>query len=64
MADRNVKFKIYESQGVPYYLIFDPDKKKTEIFKLVEGTYQFTETSVFLLDANCLIEIDLKKLWL
>lgn len=62
IADQYVKFKIYESQCVPYYLIIDPKKKSTEIFALVNNIYQRTETSLFLLAGECRIEPDLEKL--
>ena len=63
MADWNVKFKVYESQHVPYYLIADPTKKVTEIYTLVGNVYQRTEASLFLLAAACRIKPDLEKLW-
>jgi Uma2 family endonuclease len=37
--DRHVKFEIYQSQAVPYYLIIDPAFKKVEIYTLENGKY-------------------------
>jgi hypothetical protein len=35
LKDRNVKFKLYESNGVKFYLIADPDKKTVEKFSMI-----------------------------
>ena len=63
MADRNVKFKLYESNKVSFYLIADPERQSTDIFVLVNGQYQLTQQSKFDLGENCHIQLNLQKLW-
>lgn len=63
IADRNVKFKLYESNKVPFYLIADPERQSTDIFVLVNGQYQLTQQSKFDLGENCHIQLNLQKLW-
>lgn len=63
MADRNVKFKLYESEGVPYYIIADPDRETTDIFQLKEGRYQQMASAVFALQNGCVLQLDVTMLW-
>lgn len=63
MADRNVKFKLYESNGVPFYLIADPERQSTDVFALVNGKYQLAEQKKFILGEHCQIQLDLQKIW-
>jgi len=37
--DRYTKYHIYQEQRIPYYVIVDVDKKKVELFRLVEDQY-------------------------
>ena len=37
--DRKIKFNLYESQGVLYYLILSPDSQKVEIYQWENGKY-------------------------
>ena len=39
MKDRNVKFPRYEAEGIPYYLMIDPDTHSVEVYRLEEGRY-------------------------
>ncbi|HWB91721.1 MAG TPA: Uma2 family endonuclease [Puia sp.] len=39
LRDRNTKFKIYQTQGVRYYLILSPDNKEVEIYELENSRY-------------------------
>jgi Uma2 family endonuclease len=64
MADRNIKFKLYESNGVPFYLIADPDRKITEVFQLVNQRYQAVQTTSFPLHGTCRIDMDVNQLWI
>ena len=61
--DRNVKFKLYENNRVPYCLIIDFERRSTEIFALVDNHYQLTNSTVFFLADGCQIKMDLEKLW-
>ncbi len=63
MTDRNVKFKLYEANKVPFYLIADVECKSTDVFQLFDNRYKQIQTSIFLLEDGCQIEMDLKKLW-
>ena len=63
LKDRNIKFKLYESNGVKYYLMADPDRNTIETFILRNNRYEETTISVFELSSTCTIELDLNKLW-
>lgn len=64
MTDRNIKFKVYESNKVPFYLIADAERKATDVFMLVKNRYQQVQTTSFLLTGDCSITMDLKQLWI
>lgn len=65
--DKFVKYKIYEQQGVQYYVIVNPENNAAEVYELKINTYKKT------LDAandkfkfnlkNCTFEFDFNKLW-
>jgi Uma2 family endonuclease len=60
--DRQVKFDIYEEQGVKHYLIIDPDTKACSIYLLVNGKYvQQKNSSSYILHNNCSVEFDVEK---
>jgi len=63
LKDRNIKFKLYESNGVKFYFIADPDKKNVELFMLKDNRYQEITTTSFQLTPTCNIELDLNQLW-
>ena len=44
--DTTLKFHLYESEGVKYYIIVDPDEKVAKVYKLKDGKY------IKLLDAS------------
>lgn len=67
LKDRHSKFSIYESQGIPYYLIISPDAQEVEIYKLVEKAYSLDQKGKdfqyrFALN-GCDATIDFKKIW-
>lgn len=37
--DRNVKFNLYQSQGVKYYLIISPNSQEVEVYQWENGKY-------------------------
>lgn len=39
LKDVTTKFTLYETQGVRYYLIIDPNSELVDVFKLIEGEY-------------------------
>lgn len=68
--DQNIKFDLYESNGVKYYVIVNPLKKVVEIFELTNGKYQkIKETSeeAFSFDlqneAECSFSLNFKETW-
>jgi Uma2 family endonuclease len=38
--DRSVKFQLYARHGVPYYWVVDPEARRIEAYRFLEGTYQ------------------------
>lgn len=63
MIDRNVKYKLYESQKVPYYIIADPERKMIETFQLKNDVYALVDTTTFSLGAGCVIQMKVSNLW-
>jgi len=67
LKDRHNKYSIYESQGIPYYLIISPDSEEVEVYKLNNGVYSLDQkgrnfTYQFSLP-HCLVSIDFKEIW-
>ena len=63
LRDRITKFEIYQSQGIPYYLIADPDTEMIEIFVLEKDKYYLhaldsQDHFIFLLEENCKAEVN------
>ena len=66
-VDRNIKFKLYQSQGVKYYIIVEPKGNFAEVYKLKNGFYKLEgefsdEKYTFDLD-ECKIEFDFKNIF-
>jgi Uma2 family endonuclease len=68
LKDRHSKYSIYESQGVPYYLIISPDIEEVEVYKLIDGIYSLEQKgknfSYEFLLGKCPAMIDFKEIWL
>ena len=66
IRDRNTKYKIYQQQGVKYYLIVDADAKSIEIYSLTNGTYAIQSLQEnkfdFLFDDDCSVKIDFNEI--
>jgi Uma2 family endonuclease len=65
--DENIKFRLYQAEGVLYYCLVDPDEKVIKIFRLKDGHYikqadATTETFQFDL-SKCLIEFNCSRVW-
>ena len=65
--DRLVKFPIYESQQIPYYLIIDPDKEEIEIYEY-KNKYQLQQqakhlTYTFLFENGSETSINFTEIW-
>ena len=67
LKDRHSKYSIYESQGIRYYIIIDPDKNEAEVYQLIEGKYQLMiqgKDFSFTFDLDeCMAEIAFKEIW-
>lgn len=65
--DRHEKFELYEQQTVKYYLIVDPQFKKTELYELIENKYQPVSVSPiqfeFKLDNDCQLTVNFDGTW-
>ena len=66
--DRHVKFSLYENMGIKYFLIIDIDKKSIEINTLTDNKYQLTTYSgnqpfQFILEDDCIIDVELNNVW-
>ncbi len=58
LKDRHVKHDIYQEQGVPYYIIIDPDTLKYNIYVLVNGIYnEQNKNKTFAIGSECTIEL-------
>ena len=65
--DEVVKFDLYRTEGVPYYVLVYPDAKKAKVWRLMDGEYRkvadfHDETYRFDL-SKCSITFDFGKLW-
>ncbi|MCO5235532.1 MAG: Uma2 family endonuclease [Chitinophagaceae bacterium] len=67
LKDRHTKYGIYESQGIPYFIIISTDTEDVEIYELQNGKYLLSGkgsaiTHEFLFD-DCRAVIDFKEIW-
>ena len=67
LKDVNLKFKLYEHEGVKYYILVNPEDKIAKIFQLKNGKYikvldATNEKIIFDIDI-CKIEFDFAKIW-
>ena len=67
VKDENVKFNLYQKEGVRYYCIVVPDDKVAKIYELMNGIYikkfdATNETIIFVLK-DCVMEFDFSKIW-
>ena len=65
IKDKNLKFKLYESYGVKYYWIVEPDRQWIEVYELVENKYQrLTAQSQETFDiGTCSFSFNFDKIW-
>ena len=65
--DRFTKFPIYQSKGIRYYLIINPDLEEVEVYELFEGEYKMAirgkEISYDFTFNACNANIDFKEIW-
>ena len=65
--DRFVKYPIYESQGISYYLIINPDTKEIEVYEFENDSYQLKQkgkglTYAFSFAQDCEATIDFSEI--
>ncbi len=64
--DRNLKYELYESQGVKYYIIVDLDNTQADIYELkdhYEKTIQAYNNEVHFDLTKCQIDFDFSTIW-
>ncbi len=61
IKDRQVKFEIYQEQGVKYYIIANPATRSCQSYALSGASYEETEISTIHIHEGCTISIDLIK---
>ena len=65
--DKNIKHKIYESEGVKYYIIVDIVAKVAEVFHLDDGSYKKLKDAQDDLTSfnlgECTIDFDFGTIW-
>ncbi len=63
LKDRNLKFSLYQSNGVKYYLMADPERQHIEVFCLHNNRFEEYGASLFYIGPDCKITIDLSQIW-
>ena len=64
LKDVTTKFKLYEREGVQFYIIVEPNSEVADVFKLIDGEYQlekkFTkeDSYSFELENGCKTHVD------
>ena len=61
--ERVIKFDIYRENGVKYYLMVDVQKETVEVYQLIDNFYKLVPISIFELDKNCQMELDMEQIW-
>ena len=69
LRDRHTKFDLYESSGVKYYIIVDPEKEIFELYELKAGKFIVkqqlaVEPAQFSFDEDCTIAVKLDEVWI
>ena len=67
ITDQNLKYELYEKEGVKYYVIVNPNDEIAKIYRLKEGRYikyidARDEAVEFQLN-DCEFEFDFSKIW-
>lgn len=63
VRNRTIKFEIYQSQGVKFYILLDYIKKTAEVFELINNHYEQVNNVDLEIEKNCFINFDFEKLW-
>jgi Uma2 family endonuclease len=67
LKDRHTKYALYQSQGIKYYLIVDPDSNEVEVYKLDNNVYSLEKKGKsfsyeFLLE-DCSVLVNFAEIW-
>jgi len=62
LIDRNVKFNLYQNNGVKYYVLADMQKNSIDVFTLENNRYHELNTTTFQLTASCTIELNFETM--
>ena len=66
--DRTTKFKLYEQEGVRYYIIVDPTEELTKVYYLQDGHFvKLLDTRKDIVEfdlGKCVIQFDFAKIWI
>ena len=66
-VDKNLKYELYEKEGVSYYIIVDPKESIAKVYRLKEGRYikvcDAYEDSVDFDLNECSFTFDFAKIW-
>jgi len=67
--DVTTKFRLYEREGVLFYIIIEPNSEISDIFKLVGGKYELMQKATqkdkyrFELNSECSTEVDFSTIF-
>ncbi len=65
--DEILKFSIYETEAVKYYILVYPDSKKAKVYKLIDYKYKkvgdFENGNYNFESKKCNIDFDFSKIW-
>jgi len=66
-VDKNLKYELYEQEGVDYYILVDPSESIAKVYELKEGRYiklcDAHEESVDFELNDCAFTFDFSKIW-
>ncbi len=67
ITDKNLKYELYEKEGVSYYIIVDPNESIAKVYELKDGRYiklcDAYEDSVDFDLNECIFTFDFAKIW-
>ncbi|PZF71071.1 Uma2 family endonuclease [Taibaiella soli] len=66
--DRLYKFECYQKQGIPYYLIVDPESEEVNVYELRDGIYSEAASAKdfqhhFNFPEACTADINFSEIW-
>ena len=65
--DETIKYKIYEAEGVQYYILVYPDDLKAKVYSLKKGKYikvgDFAHEVLDFTDVTCSVSLDFAKVF-